>query len=122
MSKIDEIPVIIDIPKQELDKFDTLIKQYRTKYIRTSQEIVEFALAQNQEYLKQIKSKHVSKCISELREIVWQEYLLDEVNFNAILMRDLHKLLETLFLNLNPLIPCFLNCLILHKKKLFSDI
>lgn len=70
MSKIDGIPVIIDIPKQELDKFDTLIKQYRTKYIRTSQEIVEFALAQNQEYLKQIKSKHVSKCISELREIV----------------------------------------------------
>jgi hypothetical protein len=95
VSKIDEIPVIIDIPKKELDKFDTLIKQYRTKYIRTSQEIVEFALAQNQEYLKQIKSKQVSKCISELREIVWQEYLLDEVNFNAILMRDLHKLLET---------------------------
>ncbi len=95
MSKIDEIPVIIDIPKQELDKFDTLIKQYRTKYIRTSQEIVEFALSENQEYLKQIKSKHVSKCISELREIVWQEYLLDEVNFNAILMRDLHKILET---------------------------
>lgn len=95
MSKLDNIPVIIDIPKQELDKFDTLIKQYRNKYIRTSQEIVEFALSQNQEYLKQIKAKKVSKCISELREIVWQEYLLDEVNFNAILMRDLHKLLET---------------------------
>lgn len=95
MRKIDEIPVIIDIPKQELDKFDALIKQYRTKYIRISQEIVEFALAQNQEYLNLIKSKHVSKCISELREIVWQEYLLDEVNFNAVLMRDLHKILET---------------------------
>lgn len=95
MSKLDNIPVIIDIPKQELDKFDALIKQYRNKYIRTSQEIVEFALSQNQEYLNQIKAKKVSKCISELREIVWQEYLLDEVNFNAILMRDLHKLLET---------------------------
>ncbi len=95
MSKIDEIPVIIDIPKQELDKFDALIKQYRNKYIRTSQEIVESALSQNQQYLEQIKAKKVSKCISELREIVWQEYLLDEVNFNAILMRDLHKLLET---------------------------
>lgn len=95
MSKIDEIPVIIDIPKQELDKFDALIKQYRTKYIRTSQEIVEYALAENQEHLNQIKSKKVSKCIAELREIVWQEYLLDEVNFNAILMRDLHKILET---------------------------
>ncbi len=95
MNKTDNIPVIIDIPKQELEKFDTLIKQYRTKHIRTSQEIVEFALAQNQTYLKQIKAKQVSKCIAELREIVWQEYLLDEVNFNAILMRDLHKILET---------------------------
>jgi hypothetical protein len=95
VSNINEIPVIIDIPKLELDKFDTLIKQYRTKYIRTSQEIVEFALSENQEYLNQIKAKQVSKCIFELREIVWQEYLLDEVNFNAILMRDLHKLLET---------------------------
>jgi EcoRII C terminal len=95
MNRTDKIPVVIDIPKTELDKFDTLIKQYRTKYIRTSQEIVEFALAENQEYLEQIKSKQVSKCISELREIVWQEYLLDEVNFNAILMRDLHKILET---------------------------
>lgn len=95
MSHTNEIPVIIDIPKQELDKFDALIKQYRTKYIRTSQEIVEFTLSKNHEYLKQIKAKKVSKCIFELREIVWQEYLLDEVNFNAILMRDLHKLLET---------------------------
>jgi hypothetical protein len=95
VSQTNEIPVIIDIPKQELDKFDTLIKQYRTKYIRTSQEIVECALADNQEYLNQIKSKKVSKCISELREIVWQEYLLDEVNFNAVLMRDLHKILKT---------------------------
>jgi hypothetical protein len=95
VSKLNNIPVIIDIPKQELEKFDALIKQYRNKYIRTSQDIVEFALSQNQEYLNQIKAKKVSKCISELREIVWQEYLLDEVNFNAILMRDLHKLLET---------------------------
>jgi hypothetical protein len=95
VSHTNEIPVIIDIPKQELDKFDALIKQYRTKYIRTSQEIVEFTLSKNHEYLKQIKAKKVSKCIFELREIVWQEYLLDEVNFNAILMRDLHKLLET---------------------------
>ena len=95
MSKIEEIPVIIDIPKQELDKFDNLIKQYRTKYIRTSYEIVEYALSNNYEYINQIKTKKVSKCISDLREIVWQEYLTDEVNFNAILMRDLHKLLET---------------------------
>jgi EcoRII C terminal len=95
VSKLDNIPAVIEIPKEELIKFDTLIKEYRTKYIRTSQQIVELVLTDNKQYLKLIKSKEVSKCIAELREIVWQEYLLDEVNFNAILMRDLHKILKT---------------------------
>lgn len=95
MNKIDNIPLIFEIPKKELDKFDELIKLYRAKHIRTSQEIVEYALLENQEFIKQIKLKLVSKCIFELREIVWQEYLLDEVKFNALLMRDLHKILET---------------------------
>ncbi len=89
------IPVIIEIPNEELLKFDSLIKEYRTKYIRTSQQIVELVLLNNEQYLNQIKLKQVSNCIAELREIVWQEYLLDEVKFNAILMRDLHKILET---------------------------
>lgn len=95
MSQNDIIPAIIEIPKEEQDKFDVLIRQYRNQYIRTSQDIVELVLTNNEEYLSQIQSKQVSKCIAELREIVWQEYLLDEVNFNAILMRDLHKILET---------------------------
>ena len=95
MNTNNQIPVIIDVPKKELDKFDILIKKYRAENIRSSQDIVESAINQNQIYLKQIKSKKVSKCISDLREIVWQEYLIDEVNFNAILMRDLHKILET---------------------------
>lgn len=95
MATKDTIPVIFEIPTQELDKFDELIKQYRAKHIRTSQEIVNYTLSTDQEYLKLIKNKKVSKCISDLREIVWQEYLLDEVKFNAILMRDLHKILET---------------------------
>ncbi len=95
MNTNNQIPVIIDVPKKELDKFDLLIKKYRAENIRSSQDIVESAINQNQIYLKQIKSKKVSKCISDLREIVWQEYLIDEVNFNAILMRDLHKILET---------------------------
>lgn len=112
MNKKHDIPIIIDIPRKELEKFDLLIKQYRTKYIRSSQEIVEFALSQNQEYLTQIKSKKVSKCISELREIVWQEYLLDEVKFNAIIMRDLHKILETP----QEILEVLLNSRITNKK------
>jgi len=95
VNNLPQLPVIIDIPKQELDKIDVLIKQYRARYIRPSHEIVEYVFSENLEYIEQIKEKKVSKCIEELREKVWQEYLIDEVNFNAILMRDLHKLLET---------------------------
>ena len=95
MDKKDIIPAIVEIPKKEQDKFDLLIKEYRGKHIRTSQQIVELVLKDNKKYLNLIKSKKVSECINELREIVWQEYLLDEVNFNAILMRDLHKILQT---------------------------
>jgi hypothetical protein len=95
LDKKDIIPAIVEIPKKEQDKFDLLIKEYRGKHIRTSQQIVELVLKDNKKYLNLIKSKKVSECINELREIVWQEYLLDEVNFNAILMRDLHKILQT---------------------------
>ena len=95
MNSTDNIPTLIEVPKEELQKFDDLIKRYRNKYIRSSQQIVELALKDNDGYIKQIQSKSVSKCILNLREFVWQEYLQDEVIFNAILMRDLHKILRT---------------------------
>ena len=112
MHKSDNIPIIIEIPKNEQEKFDSLIKQYRNKYIRTSNEIVEFVLKNNHDYLTQIESKQVSKCIASLRETVWQEYLLDEVNFNVILMRDLHKILQTP----KEILDVLLNKDIIHKK------
>ncbi len=86
---------IIDIPSQELEQFDSIIKKYRTQYIRTSQEMVDLTLSQNKNFRKLIKDKKVSECISELREIAWQEYLKNEVEFNAVVMKDLHKMLET---------------------------
>lgn len=95
MNKYTNIPIVVEIPKMEQDMFDRLIKDYRTNYIRTSQEIVEIVLKENPKYLKHISSKHISKAILDLREIVWKEYLKDEVNFNAVLMRDLYKILQT---------------------------
>jgi hypothetical protein len=90
-----KLPILVDIPKEELLKFDNLIKQYRNRYIRTSQIIVNSVIENNISYKNLLESKNVSKCISDLREIVWQEYLKDEVNFNAVLMRDLYKILDT---------------------------
>lgn len=90
-----KIPTIIELPKLEQEKFDALIKKYRDKYIRPSSEIVDLVLSEDKEFLEFIKSKQMSLYILKLREKVWQEYLNDEIDFNAVLMKDLHKLLDT---------------------------
>lgn len=90
-----DIPIIVEIPTSEIDAFDKLIKSYRKQYIRKSQSIVDDVLKKNPSYLSQIKEQNISKTISDLREIVWKEYLKDEVEFNIVLMKNLHKVLKT---------------------------
>lgn len=89
------IPIITKIPSEEQKEFDALIKSYRDKYIRNSSEIVQGIYAQNSAYHDRIVKREVSEVIRDLREEVWQEYLNDEVSFNAQLMRDLHAVLKT---------------------------
>ena len=95
MSVKKEVPFIIEVPESEQYDFDLLIKKYRSKFIRPSQEIVDLIFSNTPGYIETITSRNVSKSIYELREEAWREFLQDEVNFNAILMRDLHKKLET---------------------------
>lgn len=95
MNNKNSIPVIIEIPAEEQKELDKLIKSYRKKYIRTSQEIVEKVFVENQSFLTKISKGEVSKSIAELREVVWAEYLKDEVEFNIVLMQDLYKVLKT---------------------------
>ncbi|MEN3323751.1 type II restriction endonuclease [Mariniflexile soesokkakense] len=92
----NKIPIIIDIPKEEALAFDTHIREYRNKYISSSDKIVELVFNTNKkEYLELINSKKASEFINVLRESAWQEFLKEEVEFNAKLMRDLHKLIHT---------------------------
>lgn len=86
-------PIIAEIPKEEIEEFDNLIKEYR-KTIRSAKEIVDLAF-QNEFYINEIKKSIVSKQIYNLREFAWQEFLKEEVDFNASVMRDLHKKLNT---------------------------
>ena len=95
MAKKQTLPTLTKIPSDEQEKFDELIKSCRTKYIRTSQEIVNKVFEENSIYLQNIRNKEVSQSISRLRELVWNEYLKDEVDFNVILMQELHKTLKT---------------------------
>lgn len=93
--KEEKIPLIINIPDDEKKKFDSLIKEYRMSKIRGSKKIIDKVLAVDKNYLVQLQNREVSSCIADLREKVWEEFLQDEVEFNAILMRDLHTLLDT---------------------------
>lgn len=91
----DDIPIIAEVPTDEAAIFSKLIKAHRKKHIRTSQEVADKIFAENLTHLKQIKDKRVSKPLSELRALAWNEYLKDEANFNIILMQDLHTVLKT---------------------------
>lgn len=101
---MNHMPIITEIPSAEQKEFDLLIKAYRAKYIRNSQTIVESMFKENSIYSEMILACDVSNMIQKLREDVWQEYLKDEVNFNALLMKDLHNKLETPQRILNSLV------------------
>jgi len=90
-----KIPFITEIPAEEEAEFNKLIKSHRKKYIRSSQEIVEKVFSETPDFTKGIKNKKISSSIEELRELVWNEYLKDEVQFNIVLMQDLHETLKT---------------------------
>jgi len=90
-----KIPFITEIPAKEEVEFNKLIKSHRKKYIRTSQEIVEKVFLGSPDFQKGIKNNKISSSIKKLRELVWNEYLKDEVQFNIVLMQDLHATLKT---------------------------
>lgn len=90
-----KIPFITEIPAEEEEEFNKLIKSHRKKYIRSSQEIVEKVFSETPDFTKGIKNKNISSSIEELRDLVWNEYLKDEVEFNIVLMQDLHETLKT---------------------------
>jgi hypothetical protein len=87
--------LLFEIPKYELKEFDKLIREYRNKYIKNSQIIVDKVMEDSDHLSKAIKDSNISSCIYELRELSWHKYLIDEVDFNVNLMQNLHILLKT---------------------------
>jgi len=89
------VHLITEVPKDEQKSFDALIKEYRKKHIRTTEELLQSIVQKHKKLVEQIQNKEVSKSIQILRELVWQAYLADEVQFNAYLMKDLYTKLDT---------------------------
>ncbi|MEA1880166.1 MAG: type II restriction endonuclease [Campylobacterota bacterium] len=92
---MDNLHIITEVPKDEQKAFDTLIKDYRKEYIRSTEVLLKSILRDNTELIESIKNKRISQSIQTLRELVWQAYLKDEVQFNAYLMKDLYTKLDT---------------------------
>lgn len=91
-----EVPIILEIPENEKISFERFIVTQRAKHIRSSQKIVDEIFLSRPELQKVIiDTKKVSEIIKMLRENVWNEFLKDEVNFNAEIMKHLHQVLQT---------------------------
>jgi len=94
--ELSDIPIIIQIPEEEKLSFDKFIISQRGKYIRSSQQIVDEIFLRRPDLQNNIiETKMVSDIIKSLRTEVWDEFLKDEVNFNAAVMKDLYKILKT---------------------------
>ena len=91
-----EVPIILEIPESEKTLFDRFIISQRAQHIRSSQKIVDEIFLSRPDLQNSItETKTVSEIIKMLRSDVWNEFLKDEVNFNAEIMKHLHQVLQT---------------------------
>lgn len=82
---------LVDLPQEETEKFDIVVGDYRKRLIRKSSDIVEEVFSENNFHKKIIEDKKISETISEIREIAWQKFLIEESSFNTAFLKDLHK-------------------------------
>ena len=86
---------LVDIPQVEIDAFDRLIKEYRVRFIRPARDLIDEVFAENSYTQRLLEKKDVSAIIAEVRELAWQKFLIEEVEFNTALLKDIHKKLST---------------------------
>lgn len=87
--------LFVPISPEELKKFLGVISEYRKKYIRKPSIVVDEVFSETSYDNDSIKNKNVSVVISRVREAAWKKFLNEEFKFNEIIIRDLHKHLNT---------------------------
>jgi len=93
---MSEILRVTNLPDEEQEGFKKYIKRNRGRLIRSSEVLVNHVLNSKEfDSAKYLKERDISGLILDLRESVWEEFLLDEVEFNAFVMKNLHKFLDT---------------------------
>ena len=87
---MENIEIFSELPEEEKNRFGKLIKSLRSKLIRAPKEIVEDIFEKNNQLIEEVKSNHnISDLISDLREKIWQSYLIDESKFNVEVVKEI---------------------------------
>lgn len=91
----NKLKALTQIPKEEESIFTKLVKDHRETYIKPTYEIVDEVFKSNPNLIQKLKDKKATQTILESRELVWQEFLINEADFNTHVMKDLSVMLET---------------------------
>lgn len=95
MTSSDPI-IITQVPPEESQLFNELIKDLRSQYIKKPSEVVEKTFTSNPHLRNKIVKGHdVSNVIEKVRELGWHEFLQEEADFNAAVLREIGKKLDT---------------------------
>lgn len=86
---------IIDIPANEKEIFEKLIKDIRKRVIRPPKDVVEKVFAENKSFLAELKAGNASTVIETARELAWQEFLQEESDFNTEVLKEITIRLKT---------------------------
>lgn len=94
--KQSDLDVLISIPELEKLEFQKLIREYRSRIIRSPRDIVEEIFSSSQNILSEVKELHnISEVIHRLREDAYFSFLKDEAKFNVEVLRDISLMLDT---------------------------
>lgn len=87
-----EIEKIIKLSSKEMDEFSNLIKKQRKLIISSPKETAKKAMLSNKDNIDYLlQTKEISKVISELRELSYNQFLTEESNFNTVILSNISK-------------------------------
>jgi hypothetical protein len=92
----DKLLTLTEVPAEEREIFEEMIKDYRKKHIKPAGEVIDIVFQKNPGLLHQLEKRgNATAVISAARGSAWEEFLLEEAEFNALLIKDIGKKLKT---------------------------
>lgn len=87
---MQNLEFLTKIPQEEAYQFDEFIREARSQFIKSPTESVKQVLVKNTSLLKKIKNSHtISDIIAQLREESYENFLLEEAEMNAHILKNI---------------------------------